>query len=197
MTVMMKRFSLSFIGLFFLVTLSACVPVLVAGGVGAGALGVNERRTSGVLVEDQAIETKGQHLLYQYEKRANSHINLVSYNKRVLLTGEVPDQQFGLEVENAVREVDHVKEVINELIISEPASLNSRSQDTYITSKVKTALATNIKKEGFNAGHVKVKTDKRIVYLMGIVTREEAQVAIDITRGVSGIEEIVPLFEIQ
>lgn len=193
----MKNLKMIIGSLAMLLTLNACAPALIAGGVGAGALGVNERRTSGVLVEDQSIEVKAQHKIKDYPDRQKAHISVLSYNQRVLLTGEVPSRDFGLRAERDIRSVEHVRDVINELIISEPASVSSISNDALITSKVKTALTAQIKKKGFNSVHVKVKTERGIVYLMGIVTREEADIAVNIVRGVSGVAEIVPLFEIQ
>lgn len=193
----MKNLKIIIGSLAMLLTLNACAPALIAGGVGAGALGVNERRTSGVLVEDQSIEVKAQHKIKDYPDRQKAHVSVLSYNQRVLLTGEVPSRDFGLRAERDIRSVEHVRDVINELIISEPASVSSISNDALITSKVKTALTAQIKKKGFNSAHVKVKTERGIVYLMGIVTREEADIAVNIVRGVSGVAEIVPLFEIQ
>ncbi len=180
----------------FMLVLTACVPTLIAGGAGATALGINERRTSGAIVEDNAIPVKVQNVLGQLPDRQAAHVSILSYNQNVLITGEVPTRQFGLYVEDVVRKTDHVKEIYNELIISEPASIGSRSADTMLTTKVKTALTTGIKLEGFNSAHVKVKSSNRRVYLMGIVNPQEAQVAIDIVRKVAGVDEVVPLFEI-
>ncbi len=189
----MKRVGILF-GILLLV--SGCA-ALVAGGVGATALGVNERRTSGIILEDQSIEIKIQTQIASDPERHKANVSVVSYNLNVLLTGEVPSQEFGLRIEELARQTENVRNVYNELIISEPANIGNRSADSLLTSKVKAALATGIQGKGFNAGHVKVKTARNSVYLMGIVTHSESSEAIEIARNVSGVEEVVPLFEIR
>lgn len=180
----------------FIVLLAGCVPAIIAGGVGATAAGVNDRRTAGQIVEDNAITLKVQTLIGQLPGRNAAHISILSYNGNVLILGEVPSQALGLEVENAVRQTEHVKGVHNELIIAPEASFASITTDAMITAKVKSALATSIRLKGFNAGNVKVETASRKVYLMGIVNEAEAREAIEIARHVSGVEEVVPFFDI-
>lgn len=180
----------------FMLLLTACIPALIAGGVGATAAGINDRRTSGQIVEDNAITVKVQNMIGQLPDRTHAHISILSYNGKVLILGEVPTQGLGLEVEEAVRKTEHVKEVHNELIVAPEASIGSMATDTMITAKVKGALTTNIKLQGFNAGNVKVETSRRKVYLMGIVNEAEAREAIEIARHVSGVEEVVPFFDI-
>lgn len=190
---MLKRFLLLS---SFVVLLAGCVPAIIAGGVGATAAGVNDRRTAGQIVEDNAITVKVQNMIGQLPGRNNAHISILSYNGKVLILGEVPTQTLGLEVENSVSKTEHVKGVHNELIIAPEASLASIATDAMITAKVKSALATSIRLKGFNAGNVKVETSNRKVYLMGIVNEAEAREAIDIARHVSGVEEVVPFFDI-
>lgn len=180
----------------FVVMLTACVPAMIAGGVGAAAVGVNDRRTSGQIVEDNAITVKVQNKIGQLPQREYAHISVLSYNGVVLLLGEVPSQQLGLEVEAAAKQTEHVKAVHNELIVAPDASIGSMAADTMITAKVKAALATDNKLKGFNAGNVKVETSRRVVYLMGIVNQAEAQEAINIARHVSGVVEVAPFFDI-
>ncbi len=180
----------------FVVLLAGCVPAIIAGGVGATAAGVNDRRTAGQIVEDNAITVKVQNMIGQLPGRNNAHISILSYNGKVLILGEVPTQTLGLEVESAVAKTQHVKGVHNELIIAPEASFSSITTDAMITAKVKSALATQIKLKGFNAGNVKVETSNRKVYLMGIVNEPEAREAINIARHVSGVEEVVPFFDI-
>lgn len=190
---MFKRFLL-LSGLVVLLT--GCVPAIIAGGVGATAAGVNDRRTAGQIVEDNAITVKVQNKIGQMPGRNDAHISILSYNGKVLILGEVPTQSLGLEVENVVAKTEHVKGVHNELIIAPEASLASITTDTMITAKVKSALATKITLKGFNAGNVKVETSGRKVYLMGIVNEAEAREAINIVRHVSGVEEVVPFFDV-
>ncbi|PWD86714.1 BON domain-containing protein [Ignatzschineria cameli] len=180
----------------FVMLLSACVPALIAGGVGATAVGVNDRRTAGQIVEDNAITVKVQNMISELPDRMHAHISILSYNGKVLILGEVPNHKLGLEVEEAVRKTEHVKSVYNELIVAPEASLASIAADSMITAKVKTALTTDIKLKGFNAGNVKVMTSRRKVYLMGIVNEAEAREAIEIARHVAGVEEVVPFFDI-
>ncbi len=190
---MFKRF---FVVGSFVLLLSACVPALIAGGVGATAVGVNDRRTAGQIVEDNTITVKVQNMISQLPERAYAHISILSYNGVVLILGEVPTQALGLQVEEAVRKTEHVKAVHNELIVAPDATIGSMATDTMITAKVKTALATENKLKGFNAGNVKVETSRRVVYLMGIVNEAEAREAINIARHVSGVAEVVPFFDI-
>lgn len=190
---MFKR--LMIIGSFMLL-LSACIPAMIAGGVGATAVGVNDRRTAGQIVEDNAITVKVQNMIGQLPERMHAHVSILSYNGVVLILGEVPTQQLGLEIESAVAKTEHVKAVHNELIIAPEASIGSMATDTMLTAKVKTALTTGITLKGFNAGNVKVETSRRKVYLMGIVNEAEAREAIEIARHVSGVEEVVPFFDI-
>ncbi len=190
---MLKRF---FLLSSFMVLLAGCVPMMIAGGVGATAAGVNDRRTAGQIVEDNAITVKVQNMIGQLPGRGNAHVSILSYNGVVLILGEVPTRELGIEIESSVLKTEHVKGVHNELIIGPEASFPSIATDSMITAKVKTALATNIKLKGFNAGNVKVETTGRKVYLMGIVNNAEAQEAINIARHVSGVEEVVPFFDI-
>ncbi len=180
----------------FMLMLSACVPAFIIGGAGAAAAGVNDRRTAGQIVEDNAITVKVQNMIGDLQGRMHAHISILSYNGTVLILGEVPTRELGLQVEEAVRKTEHVKAVHNELIVAPEASLASITADSMITAKVKTALTTGIKLKGFNAGNVKVETSQRKVYLMGIVNQAEAQEAIEIARHVSGVEEVVPFFDI-
>lgn len=190
---MFKR--LMIIGSFMLL-LSACIPAMIAGGVGATAVGVNDRRTAGQIVEDNAITVKVQNMIGQLPDRMHAHISILSYNGVVLILGEVPTQQLGVEIESAVLKTEHVKAVHNELIIAPEASIGSMATDAMITAKVKTALTTGITLKGFNAGNVKVETSRRKVYLMGIVNEAEAREAVEIARHVGGVEEVVPFFDI-
>ncbi len=190
---MIKRFLLLSSLLWVLV---GCVPALIVGGVGATAVGVNDRRTAGQIVEDNAITVKVQSKIGDLPGRMHAHISILSYNGVVLILGEVPNRALGLEVERAVLDTEHVKAVHNELIVAPEATIASITADSVITAKVKAALATEITLKGFNAGNVKVETSRRKVYLMGIVNEAEAKQAIEIARHVEGVEEVVPFFDI-
>jgi osmotically-inducible protein OsmY len=195
----MKRFSILHFPLtrFFIVTslvcsafmLQGCFP-LAAVGVGATALAVDDRRTTGIYIEDENIEWKSRAVLL--EKFKDTHVNVTSYNLGVLLTGEVADEKTKVDVGDAIRKVASVKNVTNELNIGGKSSLAGRSNDGLITTNVKSRL---LGAKGVSSNHVKVVTEASTVYLMGIVTREEADVATDVARTTSGVSKVIKVFE--
>lgn len=172
--------------------LQGCFPV-VATGVGAGALMVADRRTSGTYIEDQGIELKAMTRLND-KFNDTVHVTVTSYNRNVLLTGETPTETVKNEVEQLVRTVPNVASVLNEIAIGPLTPFSSHSNDTYITSKVKGRM---IEANKFPVNQVKVVTENGVVYLLGIVTRQEADDAVDITRTTSGVKKVVKVFEYQ
>lgn len=171
-------------------SLSGCLP-MVATGIGAGTLMIVDRRTSGAYVEDEAIEWKtrsriGDH----FGSRVN--VNPTSYNRNLLLTGEVPDNAAKAEVERLATGVPNVRAVTNEVQVAGISSLASRGNDAYLTSKIK---ARFVEANRFSANHIKVVTEAGTVYLMGMVTRGEADAATDIARTTGGVLKVVRLFE--
>jgi osmotically-inducible protein OsmY len=173
-----------------LVSLQGCVAV-VAGGMVAGAVATTDRRTLGAQTEDKAIAVKAETRLPQIVGDAG-HVNINSYNRKVLLTGEVRDEAMKRAVENEVRSIANVDNVINELEIAGPSSYTSRSSDTLITSKVKLSLAD---KKTVSANSFKVVTERGNVYLMGMVTQREGNIAADVAKGVSGVMRVTKIFE--
>lgn len=171
--------------------LAACVPV-IAGGAVAGGVMASDRRTSGIYIEDQAIELKAKKMIIDNIGAANINVSVTSFNLNVLLTGEAISETIREKAERAALSVENVKSVTNELAISEKSGLGTSASDTYITSKVK---ANMVKENRFPSNYVKVVTENSIVYLMGMVTREEAEDAVDIARGISGVEKVVKVFE--
>jgi osmotically-inducible protein OsmY len=171
--------------------LSACAPLLIGGAVVGGSMMV-DRRTSGTQVEDQTIEVKAG-------KRINDivgergHVNVTSYARLVLLTGEVPTEADKAAIEQAVARIENVRSVVNELVIGPPTSIGNRSNDTLITSKVK---ASFVDAKDVQVNAYKVVTERAVVYLMGRVTEREATRAADIARGVSGVRKVVKVFDI-
>ena len=158
--------------------LSGCAPVLIGAGA-AGALSMSEdRRSSGAQLDDQSIEWRSSSRIGE-RFGSKAHVNVTSYNRAVLLTGEVPDERMRTEVDNLVRGVPSVQGTTNELVVSEPTSLGSRTSDSFITSKIKTRFLDAAK---FNALHVKVVTEAGVVYLLGVVTPKEADDAVEIAR---------------
>jgi len=173
-----------------LVSLQGCVAV-VAGGMVAGAVATTDRRTLGAQTEDKAIAVKAETRLPQIVGDAG-HVNVNSYNRKVLLTGEVRDEEMKRAVENEVRGITNVDNVINELVVAGPSSYTSRSNDTLITSKVKISLAD---KKTVSANSFKVVTERGNVYLMGLVTQREGNIAAQVAQGVSGVIRVVKIFE--
>jgi osmotically-inducible protein OsmY len=175
---------------FSVINLQGCFPV-VAAGAGTGVLMVEDRRTSGTFIEDQGIELKAAKRLDEKFKDT-IHINITSYNRTVLMTGEVLNDAAKQEAEQIVRGVPNVGNVLNELVIAVGSSYTSRSNDTYLTSKVKMRFVDIGK---FQANHVKVVTESNVVYLLGMVTHNEAENAVEIARTTSGVQKVVKLFE--
>ncbi len=171
--------------------LSGCVPV-AAVGVGTGALVIADRRIAETYLADEGIEIRAANRIG--EKFGDKvHVDVTSYNRMALLTGEVPDAATRAEVEKVVAAVPNVKAVTNELQVAAISTLGNRSNDTYITSKVK---ARFIDANKFAANHVKVVTEAGVVYLLGIVTQREADAAVDIARTTGGVLKVVKIFEI-
>ncbi len=171
-------------------TLSACAPIIVGGAV-AGTLAASDRRTFGAQTEDKSIVVKAEVKMPNIVDKS-SHVNVNSFNRRVLITGEVPDEETKAKVEREVRAIEGVASVTNELEIGFASSYTSRSNDALITSKVKLSLADA---KDISANSFKVITEKGAVFLMGRVTQREGAQAADIARGVSGVTKVVKVFE--
>jgi osmotically-inducible protein OsmY len=170
--------------------LQGCFPLAVTG-MGAAAVMASDRRTTGMYIEDESIEWKV--LARLRGAHPGAHVNATSFNRRVLLTGEVPTEEAKKQVEEAVRGVENVREVTNELKVAGASSMASRGNDSLVTSNVKARMVNNGK---FSPSHVKVLTEQGVVYLMGIVTPAEADAAVEIARTTSGVSRVVKVFEI-
>jgi len=171
--------------------LSGCVPLLVAGAVGGTALVATDRRSVGAQADDEAIELKiGNNIGTGYGDRV--HVNVTSYNGIVLLTGEVPAPELVTTITQIARTTAKVRSVHNELTIGPVSSVGSRTNDSYITSKVK---ARFVEANKFAPNHVKVVTERQVVYLMGLVRHDEADTAAQIAATTSGVIRVVKLFE--
>jgi osmotically-inducible protein OsmY len=170
---------------------SGCVPLVVGAAVGGTALVATDRRSVGAQADDEAIELK------YAQSRANRfgdavHINVTSYNGVVLLTGEVPDAATKAALAELARTTDRVRRVQDEVAVRPPTPMSERTNDTYITSKVK---ARFVEQNKFSATHVKVVTERGIVYLMGLVRPDEAEAAAQIAASTSGVARVVKIFE--
>jgi osmotically-inducible protein OsmY len=172
--------------------LAGCAPLLVGGAMVGGTMMVSDRRTTGTLVEDQAIEMKASNRLKEVIND-RSHVNLTSYNRTVLLTGEAATEADKAAIEQTVQKVDNVKSTVNELAVTIPSALSTRSNDALLTGKVK---ATFIDARDLQVNAFKVITERGVVYLMGRVTEREATRATDLARSVSGVQKVVRVFEV-
>jgi len=171
-------------------SLAGCFP-LIAGGVAMGAVATADRRTLGAQTEDKSITVKAEVKLGNLGGD-NGHINIASFNRKVLITGEVPDQRTKETAEREVRAIEGVQEVFNELVISGPASYTSRSSDALVTTKVKASL---VEMKTISASSFKVVTENGTVFLMGRVTQREGDIATNVTKSVAGVQKVVKLFE--
>lgn len=180
-----------------LALLQGCAAVVGTGAMGAaGVAGVataTDRRSAGTVVDDEVIELKALAALRRNDDIApNSHINATSYNGVLLLTGETLNEDTRRQITQLVENIDKVRRIHNELAIAAPSSMLSRSSDSVITAKIKTALG----RHSFEiAARTKVVTENGVVYLMGLVRRGEADVSTDIARKIGGVQRVVKLFE--
>ena len=162
----------------------------VIGGAGTAVMVGEDRRTVGTVAEDQGIELKAASRIR--ERFKDAHINITSYNRMVLLTGEAHDEAAKSEIARIARAVENVRGVYNEITVSGNTALSARANDSYLTSKVK---ARFVDQQKFNAFHVKVVTEANVVYLMGLVKRKEADDATQIARTTGGVQKVVRLFD--
>jgi osmotically-inducible protein OsmY len=173
-------------------TLSACAPLLIGGAIWGGTMVVTDRRTSGTQLDDQSIELKSIRRISDVIGD-RGHVNVTSYSRLLLLTGEVPTEADKAAVEQAVARIDNVRSIVNELTLTSPSSLSGRSNDTLLTSKVKASM---VDAKDIQANAFKVVTERSVVYLMGRVSERESDRAADVARGVSGVQKVVKVFEV-
>jgi osmotically-inducible protein OsmY len=171
--------------------LSGCAALLVGGAVGT-ALVVTDRRTAGTQLEDQNIELKSLTRIREAVGE-RGHVSATSYNRQLLLTGEVASEADRTAIEQSIGRIEGVRSIVNELAVMGASSMTARSNDTILTSKVK---ASFIDAKDLHASAVKVVTERGVVYLMGRVTEREATRASDIARGVAGVQKVVRVFEV-
>jgi osmotically-inducible protein OsmY len=170
--------------------LNGCAAVVLGGAAATGVIVAEDRRTVGTMTEDENIELKT--VSRTTEQVKDAHINATSYNRLVLLTGEVPNANAKAAAEKIARAVENVRGVYNELQVGPNSALSARSNDSYITSKVKARFVDSSK---FNPLHVKVVTENGVVYLLGLVKKQEASDATEIARTTAGVQRVVRVFE--
>ncbi|MCG2633569.1 MAG: BON domain-containing protein [Gammaproteobacteria bacterium] len=188
------RLNLTFTSLLILLILllQGCAGA-VLGGAAAGVTVSHDRRTTGIFIEDQAIEVKAMKRLFDdKEILKNTHLGVTSFNRQVLLTGESPQESLRQRAEQLVSGIANVRHVFNEVVIAAPTSVLSRTNDTYLGTKVKSKF---LAQKGLDPTRIKVVTQDGTVFLMGLVNRAEAETATDITRRTAGVQRVVPLYE--
>ncbi|MVW71983.1 BON domain-containing protein [Bordetella sp. 15P40C-2] len=173
------------------VSLSACAPLLVGGAAATTAVVITDRRTSGAQIEDKNIDFKAEKQIGD-KLGAGARVNAMSYNGIVLLTGDVPTQQAKDEATRIAESIQHVKKVVNQLNIGPETSFGTRSNDTWLTSKVKAKLLDT---KYVPSATIDVTTDNGVVYLMGLVTEAEGNYAATAASEVSGVKKVVKIFE--
>ncbi|RZJ59427.1 MAG: BON domain-containing protein [Acidovorax sp.] len=171
--------------------LAACAPLIVGGAMVGGVMAI-DRRTAGTQIEDEGIELRAAARIRE-TLGDRAHVNVTSYNRQALLTGEVATAQDRQTVEQIVSQVENTRSVVNDLAVMPTTTLSQRSNDTFITGKVRASL---VDAKDISANSFKVVTERGIVYLMGRVSQREATRASDIARGVSGVTKVVRVFEI-
>lgn len=187
---MMKKFAWAAL-IASLPLLHGCA-ALVVGGAATAVVVADDRRTSGTVVEDQEIELRAMNRLRNAFPEKTVSISTVSYNRQVLLVGQVPDEATRARVAETVKGIPGVARIYNETTVSGVASYTSETNDAAITTKVKARLVEN---GNVSSNHVKVVTETAVVYLMGLVRREEGEVAGKVAAGTAGVTRVVKLFE--
>lgn len=179
-----------FIILLLSASLAGCVAAVVAGAAAGGAV-VNDHRDLKEINNDQVIRHLGNTMLAKDPALRHSNINVATFNRDVLLTGETPHASLRVKAEKMVSTIAGVQRIYNEITISSPSSLITRSSDTWITTKVRTNMLT---KSGLKSSQIKVVSENGVVYLMGHVTHEQADLAVEVARRVAGVQRVVKVF---
>lgn len=182
---------LTCLGASVAVSFTACVPLMVGGAV-VGTLVATDRRTSGAQLEDEGIDLRSANRIRE-ALGDRAHVNINSYNRQVLLTGEVPTAQDKQNVEQIVSKVDNVRSIVNGIAVLGNSTIGQRSSDSLLTAKVKAGL---VDAKDLFAGAFKVVTERGTTYLMGRVSQREADRATEVARGVGGVQKVVRIFEI-
>ena len=189
-----QRFAIALAsGTVLVAGLSACVPLVVGGAAAVGVgMVATDRRSSGAQLDDQGIELRAAARVREIAND-NMYVSVTSYNRQVLLTGAVGNEADRRRVEEVVQRVDNVRSVVNELTIGQPSTFQDRSNDLFISGKVKASL---LDAKDIFANSFKVVTERGVVYLMGIATRRETDRATEIARGISGVQKVVRVVEV-
>ena len=180
------------LSLLLVALLSGCAAAVVGTGIAVGAMVATDRRTSGAQLEDETIELKSSNAI-KGALGDKAHVNITSYNRRVLLTGEASSTNDKVFIEKTVMKVENVQSIVNDIAIMPTSDLTRRSEDAVITGKIKASL---LEMHGLQANVVKVVTERGVVYLLGKVTPAELENATKVARGVSGVLKAVRVAEV-
>lgn len=171
--------------------LSGCF-ALLASGAAAGAMMAHDRRSTGAIVEDQSIELKAYRIISELDDENQAHISAISYNNNLVLLGQTSSATLRQAVEEQVARLNRVQRVYNEIQVSAPTSLMTRSSDSWITTKIKGEMLLT---KALDPTRIKVITEDGVVYLLGIITQTEETAAVDIARHTKGVKRVVKMFE--
>ena len=175
-----------------IIVLQGCTSAIVTGGVISASI-IHDRRSIGAIIDDQSIEFKACYKLFNdKEIHLKSHINITSFNGIMLITGETLTKKLKNKISDKVKYIPKVRQIHNELIIGAPSALTSRSSDAWITSKVKAKITAA---DNINSMYVKVITEQGIVYLMGILTNNEANQVLKVVTKSAGVQRVIKIFE--
>jgi osmotically-inducible protein OsmY len=176
-----------------IVLLQGCVPLVIGGAAATGVAVATDPRSAGTLLDDQSIEFKAADRLFSDAELAKrAHISAISYNRVILLVGQAPDAALRRRAEDLMRGIPDIRRVYNEIAVAVPTGIGTRSKDALITTELKAKLTGD---ESVHSSHIKVVTEDGKVYLLGLVTRAEADRATDIARRISGVKRVVKVFE--
>ncbi len=186
------KYSRLFAALVVLSQLQGCAAAVVAAGAGAVSA-ANDRRTVGSQIDDNTIEITAELRISQSESiNKNSHINIISVNGQVLMVGQTPNDYLREQAQKLISDIDGIVAVHNQIKIGTPTSVGTQTNDVWLTTKVKTQLLTD---ENLPGNSIKVVTENSEVFLMGLVTKAEADQATEIARNISGVTKVVKIFE--
>ena len=189
------KFSLSLVWGALLLQLGGCIAVpalMVGGGVGMGTMLATDRRTPGAVIEDRGIETKAALRIREALGDA-VHVNVSSYNRLALITGEVPDEKRKAQIEKIILDVENVQKTVNEVAIMENASTTARLQDGILTSRIRAAL---IDEKNLIANAFKVTTERGVVYIQGRATARETALMTEVVSGMPGVTRVVRMVDV-
>ncbi|KPJ67997.1 MAG: hypothetical protein AMJ43_00845 [Coxiella sp. DG_40] len=186
----MKKILIVFIPL---IALNACVPAAFVAGATAGGAVIYDNRPIKTMWQDRNITNRAQfRISTDKELKNKTNISVATFNHIVLLVGQAPTQQLRTRATELIKDIPHIKRISNQIVIGQPISAAARSEDAWITTKIKAAM---LEKEGLKSTQMKVVTENGVAYLMGLTTPSQGKLAADITRKIKGVKKVVKLFE--